>query len=156
MITCTFEDGGKGALRHVVVHAIIEDNGKLLLVKRAGPILESGKWSLPSGFLNRDETAAQCIVREVKEETGWDSEVITLFRINTNPYRPHEDRQNIAIEFILRPIKETGTRDSENSKVEWIPIDALFPFDQFAFDHGESIRLYLEYKRNNFSLPILA
>lgn len=156
MITCTFENGGKGTLRHVVVHGIIEDAGKLLLVKRAGPILETGKWSLPSGFLNRDETAAQCIVREVKEETGWDSEVISLFRINTSPHRPHEDRQNIAIEFILRPIKEAGPRDSENSKVEWISIESLLSFDQFAFDHGESIRLYLEYKRNNFSLPILA
>lgn len=155
MITCMFEDGGKASLRHVVVYGIIEDNGKLLLVKRAGPILESGKWSLPSGFLNRDETAAQCIVREVKEETGWDSEVITLFRINTSPRRPHEDRQNIAIEFILRPIKETGTRDSENSRVEWIPIDALLPFDHFAFDHGESIRVYLEYRRNKFPLPLL-
>lgn len=156
MITCTFEDGGKGTLRHVVVHGIIEKDGKLLLVKRAGPILETGKWSLPSGFLGRDETAAGGIVREVKEETGWDSEVISLFRINTSPKRPHEDRQNIAIEFLLRPIKKTGRRDSENSIVEWIPIDALIPFDQFAFDHGESIRLYLEYKRNNFSLPIFA
>jgi len=155
MITCTFEDGGKGLLRHIVVHGIVEKDGKLLLVKRAGPILETGKWSLPSGFLNRDETAAQCIIREVKEETGWDCEVISLFRINTSPHRPHEDRQNVAIEFILRPVKETGTRDSENSKVEWIPIEKLLSFDEFAFDHGESIRLYLDYRRNKFPLPFL-
>lgn len=154
MITCTFDNGGKGALRHVVVHGIIEDNGRLLLVKRAGPILESGKWSLPSGFLDRDETAGQCIVREVKEETGWESEVIALFRINTNPNRPHEDRQNVAIEFLLRPIRDTGVRDSENSKVEWIAIDNLLSFEQFAFDHGESIRLYLEYCKKSFPLPL--
>ncbi len=155
MITCTFEDGGKGTLRHVVVHGIVEKDGKILLVKRAGSILESGKWSLPSGFLGRDETAAGGIVREVKEETGWDCKVISLFRINTSPHRPHEDRQNIAIEFILRPIKETGTRDRENSMVEWISIDALLPFDQFAFDHGESIKLYLDYRKNPFPLPLL-
>lgn len=155
MITCAFEDGGKGTLRHVVVHGIIEDHEKLLLVKRAGPILETGKWSLPSGFLNRDETAAQCIVREVKEETGWDSEVISFFCINTNPYRPHEDRQNVAIEFILRPIKEAGPRDSENSKVEWIPIKKLLSLDQFAFDHGESIKLFLNYRKKPFPLPLL-
>ncbi len=154
MITCTFEDGGKGLLRHVVVHGIIEKDGKLLLVKRAGPILETGKWSLPSGFLSRDETAEQAIIREIKEETGWDSEVISLFRINTNPHRPHEDRQNIVIEFLLRPIKETGPRDSENSKVEWIPIDKILAFDQFAFDHGESIGLYLEYRKQPLPLPL--
>ncbi|MDP1722458.1 MAG: NUDIX domain-containing protein [Candidatus Gottesmanbacteria bacterium] len=156
MITCIFEDGGKGSLRHVVVHGILEHEGKLLLVKRTGPILETGKWSLPSGFLSRDETAEQAVIREIKEETGWDSAVIALFRINTNPNRPHEDRQNISIEFLLRPLKETGVRDHENSKVEWIPIDALLPFDQFAFDHGESIKLYLDYRKRRHPLPLLA
>ena len=72
MITCTFEKGFTAKLRHVVVHAIIEMDGKLLLEKRTGDLLESGKWSLPSGFLDRDETAAQGIIREVKEETGYD------------------------------------------------------------------------------------
>jgi len=155
MITCAFEKGNKASLRHVVVHAIIEMDGKLLLEKRTGDLLESGKWSLPAGFLDRDETAAQGIVREVKEETGWDSEVISLFRINTKPDRPHEDRQNIALEFLVKPLKKTGEPDSESSKVEWIPIDKLIPFDDFAFDHGESIKMYLKYRKAPFPLPIM-
>ena len=155
MITCAFENGNKANLRHVVVHAIIEMDGKLLLEKRTGDLLESGKWGLPSGFLDRDETAAHCIVREVKEETGWDSEVISLFRVNTNPDRPHEDRQNIAIEFLVKAIKKTGEPDAESSKVEWIPIDKLIPLEDFAFDHGESIGLYLKYRKKNFSLPLM-
>lgn len=155
MITCTFEKGNKASLRHVVVHALIEMDGKLLLEKRQGDLLESGKWGLPAGFLERDETAAQCIVREVKEETGWESEVVSLFRINTNPNRPHEDRQNIAIEFIVKPIAKTGEPDHESSKVEWIPIDKLIPFEDFAFDHGESIRLYLQYRQKPFMLPLV-
>ena len=155
MITCTFENGNKANLRHVVVHAIIEMEGKLLLEKRTGDLLESGKWSLPSGFLNRDETAADGIIREVKEETGWDCEVISFFRINTNPNRPHEDRQNVAIEFLVKPIKKTGEQDRESSKVEWIPINTLIPFENFAFDHGESIKLYLQYRKTPFQLPIV-
>lgn len=155
MITCTFEKGNKASLRHVVVHAIIEMNGKLLLEKRTGNILESGKWSLPGGFLDRDETAAEGIIREVKEETGWDSEIISLFRINTNPDRPHEDRQNVAIEFLVKPFKKIGEKDSESSKVEWIPIDKLIPFSDFAFDHGESIQLYLKYRKTPFPLPVM-
>lgn len=155
MITCVFEDGGKAALRHVVVHAIVELDGKLLLEKRAGNLLESGKWSLPSGFLNRDETASEAIVREIKEETGWESEVIGLFRINTKPDRPHEDRQNVAIEFLVKPLRLTGIGDSESSKVEWIPIEKLLSPEKFAFDHGETIALYLTYRREHFSLPIL-
>src|SRR3989344_9407483 len=154
MITCTFEKGYKASLRHVVVHAIVEKDGALLLVKRTGDLLETGKWAIPSGFLDRDETAGEGIVREVREETGWEAEVISLFRINTNPDRPHEDRQNVAIEFLLKPIRKTGEPDKENSTVEWIPIDKLIPFDEFAFDHGESIKMYIAYRKNPFHLPI--
>ena len=155
MITCSFEDGGKALFRHVVVHAVIEKDGCLLLEKRAPPLLEAGKWSLPSGFVNRDETVEQAIVREVFEETGWKTKVKTLFRINSNPNRPKEDRQNIALEFILEPLEHTGTNDAESSKVEWIPIDKLLPFDEFAFDHGESIKLYLQYREKPFTLPLI-
>ena len=155
MITCSFENGNTNSLRHVVVHAIVEKDGCLLLEKRDGPILETGKWSLPAGFLERDETLEQGILRELKEETGWEGEIVSLFRINSSPHRPHEDRQNISIEFIVKPIKKVGEKDWESSKVEWISIDTLIPFDEFAFDHGETIRLYLEYRKNPFPLPIL-
>ncbi len=155
MISCTFEDGGKANLRHVVVHTIVEKDGSLLLGKRTGSLLESGKWGLPSGFLDRDETASACAVRELLEETGWKCEVVTLFRINTNPNRPHEDRQSIAIEFICKAIEKVGEPDKENSKIEWIPIDKLLPFSEFAFDHGETLELYLKYRREPFTLPLL-
>lgn len=155
MITCTFENGSSAKLRHVVVHAIVEKDGALLLVKRAGPILETGKWSLPGGFMDRNETASQTIVRELREETGWQCEVVSFFRLNTTPNRPKEDRQNVAIEFICKAIKRVGEPDAESSKVEWIPIRKLFPFNEFAFDHGETIRLYLEYKKGKFPLPLL-
>jgi 8-oxo-dGTP diphosphatase len=155
MITCTFENGNKNCLRHVLTHAIVEKDGCLLLEKRDGPILETGKWCLPSGFLERDETLEQGILRELKEETGWEGEIVSLFRINSSPNRPHEDRQNIAVEFIVKPIKKTGEKDWESSKVEWIPIEKLLPFEEYAFDHGETIRQYLEYRKNPFPLPIL-
>jgi ADP-ribose pyrophosphatase YjhB (NUDIX family) len=154
MISCQFENGSTAHLRHVVVHMIVEKDGCLLLEKRDGPILETGKWSLPAGFLERDETASECALRELKEETGWVGEVTELFKINTNPHRPHEDRQNISIEFIVKPIEKVGEKDWESSKVEWIPIDKLLPFEEFAFDHGETIKQYLEYRKNFFPLPI--
>lgn len=155
MITCTFEDGGKAKLRHVVVHAIVEKDGCLLLEKRAPNLMEGGKWSLPSGFVDRDETLAQAILREVLEETGWRGEIISLFRINSEPNRPKEDRQNIAAEFLVKPIEQVRSGDAESTKVEWIPIDKLLPFEEFAFDHGETIKLYLNYRKKHFPLPIL-
>lgn len=156
MITCKFEDGDPAMLRHVVLHAIVERDGQLLLEKRAGDILESGKWALPGGFLDRDETAAEGILRELKEETGWAGRVVSLFRINSNPDRPREDRQNVAFEFIIEPLERVTVADTgEASKVEWVPIANLHPLETFAFDHGETIKLYLSYRKKPFTLPLL-
>lgn len=155
MLTCTFENGGTTSLRHVVVHAIVEKDGALLLVKRSPELLGAGRWSLPGGFLDRDENAGGAVLRELKEETGWEGVDPKLFRVNTNPNRPHEDRQNVALDFLIKPTKQVGEPDHESSKVEWIPIEKLLPFDQFAFDHGESIRWYLKYRKIPFAIPIV-
>lgn len=156
MITCIFEKGSKASLRHVVVHAIVEKNGKILIVRRSkGMFLEGGKLALPGGFLDRDETGEECVLRELKEETGWEGKVISLFRINTNPNRPHEDRQNVAFDFIIKPIKKAGKPDRESQSVHWIPISKLRKLSGLAFDHGESIKLYLQYKKKLFSLPLI-
>ncbi len=154
MINCVFENGGKVSLRHVVVHAIVEKDGALLLEKWAPGLLEAGKWALPAGFLNRDENAASGILRELMEETGWVGEVVSLFRVNTSPDRPHEDRQNITIEFIVKPIKQTGKPDKESTEIAWVPIEKLPPLKELAFDHGETIKLYLDYKKSAFPLPL--
>ncbi|OGE33526.1 hypothetical protein A3J19_04505 [Candidatus Daviesbacteria bacterium RIFCSPLOWO2_02_FULL_41_8] len=154
MISCAFENGNKTSLRHVVVHAIVEMDGKILLEKRSDKLLEGNKWSLPSGFLDRDEKAEEGILRELEEETGWKGEVISLFRINTNPDRPHEDRQNISIEFIIKPVKLIGQPDKESSDIQWIAVEELPTPEDFAFDHGETIALYLKYRKSPFPLPL--
>jgi 8-oxo-dGTP diphosphatase len=155
MITCTFEKGFTDHLRHVVVHALVVKDNMILLAKRAGDIAETGKWNLPAGFMTINETAGQAVIRELKEETGWDGEVISLFRINSRPVRPHEDRQNIALEFLVKPLKLTGKPDWEQSEVAWVPFDKLLPFEDYAFDHGESIKLVLKYLKTPFPLPLV-
>lgn len=154
MITCMFEKGDKASLRHVVLHAIVEKDGKLLLVKRAEDIPEGGRWGLPGGFLDRGETGTQGILRELREETGWEGKVISLFRINTKPNRPREDRQNVALDFIVEPVKQVQSPDRESTEVAWIPTESLPPLKSLAFDHGESIALYLKYKKKSFPLPL--
>lgn len=53
--------------------AIVRDE-KILLVQRA---IEprKGRWSLPAGFIEVDETVRECAIRETKEETGFDVEL---------------------------------------------------------------------------------
>lgn len=48
--------------------AVVRD-GKLLMIKR-GIQPGKGKWSLPAGFIERDEPPRKAAVRELEEETG--------------------------------------------------------------------------------------
>lgn len=156
MITCIFENGNKASLRHVVVQAIVEMDGKMLLVKRAEHLIEGGKWGLPSGFLDRDETASQGILRELKEETGWEGEIISLFSVNTGPERGNDaERQNVPLTFIVKAIKRVGEGDHESTAVEWINIENLPSLGPLSFDHNETIKMYLDYKKAQFLLPKL-
>jgi 8-oxo-dGTP diphosphatase len=155
MIRCTFENGGTARLRHAVVHALVERDGALLLVKRAPHLGEGGKWGLPGGFLDRDENLVQGVLRELLEETGWTGEVVSLLRIISRPDRPAEDRQNVAFDFVVRPLERVGAPDQESTAVEWIPIDRLPPLDSLAFDHGESVGLYLRTRGRPAPAPIV-
>lgn len=154
MITCTFEHGGRAGLRHVVVHAVVERNGALLLGRRAPHLSEGGKWGLPGGFLDRDETLVDGVLRELREETGWEGRVVTLLRVNSRPDRPREDLQNVAFDFVIEPLEKRGEPDAESSDVQWIPIERVLSLD-LAFDHLETVRSYLDFCQRLTTAPIL-
>ena len=155
MINCTFENGRRASLRHVVVHAVVEKDGALLLVRRAPHLLEGDKWGLPGGFLDRDESLSDGILRELREETGWEGQVSALLRINSRPDRPGEDRENVAFDFVVTPLRRVGEPDEESSAVEWVPIDRLPPLHTLAFDHGDTVHLYLASRGKPGVVPIV-
>ena len=53
-----------------VVGAIIEKDGKILLVKEAKEI-DKDKWSQPAGWIDVGENPIEAVKREAKEETGF-------------------------------------------------------------------------------------
>ncbi len=143
-------------MRHVVVDMLVVDNNKILLVKRTGKWLETGKWALPGGFLDRNETGAQAAVRETREETGYEAKVIKLFQVNDNPVRPHElNRQNVSLVYLMKPIKKVGGHDAEVSETKWFDLNKLPPAKSFAFDHLDTIKLYKFTLQKRFRLPFV-
>lgn len=154
VVTCTFEDGGKGNLRHAITHALVVKDGKILLVKRAKGLLEAGKWGFPGGYLSRDETAGEGAVRELMEETGYEAKVKELFRVNSNPKRRNDDaRQNVALEILMEIGEKTGESDWEQTEVKWFSLDEV-NLDEMAFDHADTIELLRKYYKTPFSIPI--
>lgn len=57
---------------------------QVLLVKR-GVEPGKGKWALPSGFIEIDETPERACLRELKEETGLDGKNLRLLGVYSQP-----------------------------------------------------------------------
>jgi 8-oxo-dGTP pyrophosphatase MutT (NUDIX family) len=69
--------------RRVGVVAFIERERSLLLERRA----DFGTWGLPGGALDEDETVAEAVAREVREETGLPTVSLELFGVFSDPSR---------------------------------------------------------------------
>lgn len=82
---------------------VINSEGQWLVVKKRYSGLE-GKWSLPAGFVKRNETIDEAALREVKEETGIDAELVGLIGFRSGVIR-NEVSDNMAI-FLLKPKDE--------------------------------------------------
>lgn len=143
MITCFFKNYFNTSLRHIVVDMLVVKNKKILLVKRTGKWLETGKWALPGGFLERNETGAEAAAREIEEETGYKTKIIKFLGFVDNPQRRHEDRQNISFVYLAKPMKKAGGFSAaEVSAVEWFDLKHLPLLAETAFDHLNIIKRY--------------
>jgi ADP-ribose pyrophosphatase YjhB (NUDIX family) len=108
--------------------AIVADqDGGILLHRRA----DSGQWALPGGAMQLGESAATTAVRETKEETGLDIEIVSLVGIYTDPrhviaYADGEVRQQFNVCFAARVIGGTLAASSESTALEFVrPGDLL-------------------------------
>jgi len=158
MIKCEFEDGGKATLRHVTISAVIIDAqqpGKVLLAKRAAFLKNPGKWCLPGGYLDRDETTSEGVCREVFEETGYTVKIVLLLRLIDQPTRPKEDRQNVEFSYIVEVVGQPGRMDKETTELRWFDLDTVPEEKDWAYDHGETLSWYKKYLKEKFKLPVV-
>lgn len=104
--------------------------GDVLLLRRP----DSGRWTIPTGGLERNETLRQCAIRECREETGLDIEIIALVGLFSDPrhvaaYAGGEVRQPVNACFSARPIAGTLTTTDEAEEVVWVPPARLDDYD---------------------------
>lgn len=155
MITCQFEDGKEVNLRHVTTGSIIKnDKNEVLITKRAFGQLNANKYTLPGGFLERDEDSREGSLREIFEETGLRCKILYLFHIVDTPHRPKEDRQNVEFRYVVEIVGGRETITKEVTEFKWISEESLPPDEEFAFDHRKTLVKYFEYLRKPFPLPI--
>lgn len=106
---------------------------QVLLIERGNDPFK-GCWAFPGGFMDMDETAEQCAIRELEEETGLKIEDIVQIGAYSKVDRDPRGR-TVTVAYLAivdAPIAVTGQDDA--AKAKWFPIDALPPL---AFDHDE-------------------
>ena len=119
----------------VAVVVLVMRETHLLLVKRAiEPNL--GKWSFPSGYVDRGEEVKAASIREVKEETNLDIKIDHLIGVYSG--------KGPVILVVHSAIKFSGSLNPNNevSEIQWFPISQL---PELPFPHDSDIlRDYLK------------
>lgn len=103
---------------------------RILLVRRSNPPLQ-GEWSIPGGLVETGETTKEAIVREVREETGLEIEVVRLAEVFERIVRDRESRVQyhfVLIDYLCQVIAGEAHAASDVSEVRWVRTDELEKF----------------------------
>ncbi len=112
----------------VDVRGAVFQGGKVLLVQE----LTDGRWTLPGGWADVNQTARQCVEREIREESGFEArahKLAAVYDFQTRN-RPHS-RDSIYKLFFLCALTGGAARPSdETSDVGFFAPDALPPLSE--------------------------
>jgi len=117
------------------VDAIIEVKGGIILIKRKNPPYG---WAIPGGFVDYGESLEDAIVREAKEETGLDIELVRQFHTYSNPER--DPRHHTISTIFIAKASGKPTAGDDAKEVGIFTKESL-PQD-LAFDHRQILEDY--------------
>jgi 8-oxo-dGTP diphosphatase len=120
--------------------------GELVFIERAN---EPRGFAIPGGFVDEGEWVADAAVREAKEETGLDVELLELFHVYSDPSRDKRFH-TISIVFIARAKGVPVGGDDAKGAVVCAP-DALGK--PLVFDHARIVADYAAYKQRGVRPP---
>ena len=140
----------------VVIFSLVEDELKVLLIKRLAPPF-ANMWAIPGSFVQIDESLEETAVRALADETGVEDVYTEQLYTFGKQGRDPRTRVITVAYFALVPhdaIHHKAGRDA--SETGWFTILQLPPL---AFDHAEIIdyahtrlRYKLEYSSVGFQL----
>ena len=127
---------------NIVAGVIAEHDNRILLCKRAIEP-QSGKWTLPAGFLENRETVMQGAAREAMEEARAELADMQLFSVISIPHISQ-------VYMMYRAQLVAGRADAgPESEAVGLYAENEIPWDELAFPVViESLRLYYEDIKN--------
>lgn len=122
------------------VDIIIETEKGIVLIKRKNP---PHGWALPGGFVDYGESLEHAAVREAREETSLDVELISQLGAYSEPSR---DPRHHTISVVFRARVLSGTPHASDDAVETDVFDRDSLPNDLAFDHDRILRDYFSRK----------
>ena len=101
-------------------------DGRVLLVRE----ISDGHWTLPGGWADVNQSAAECVVREIAEESGFLARARKLAAVRDYQRSGHPPRNVDSIYKMFFICEITGGEaraSNETSEVAFFPRDALPP-----------------------------
>ena len=114
----------------------VENQGQgIVLIKRKNPPFG---WALPGGFVDYGESLEAAAVREAREETSLDVQLLTQLGAYSEPDRDPR-HHTISVVFVA---KAKGVPRAADDAAETKIFDRDTLPDELAFDHGRILKDY--------------
>ena len=104
------------------------DQGEVLLIQR-GNAPRLGEWSIPGGRLEWGETTKVAALRELKEETGIEAELVGLIDvvdgIFTSRTNGQVTRHYVLIDYVARYVRGTPIAGDDATQAKFVAVADL-------------------------------
>jgi ADP-ribose pyrophosphatase YjhB (NUDIX family) len=134
-----------------VVAVVEDDDGRILMIHKT----DNDLWALPGGGHDIGEFIWETVVREVREETGFEVEVTNIVGTYTNPnhvmaYDDGEVRQQFSIAFSAKHVGGALRASDESREVAWVA-----PADLDMLEIHPSMRLRIQHHLDRRPSPYI-
>jgi ADP-ribose pyrophosphatase YjhB (NUDIX family) len=129
----------------VDVRGIVFRDNQILLVKEK----EDGGWTLPGGWADVGQSPAECVVREVYEESGFHTRAIKLIAVYDRNKHPHPPvpYHVYRLFFLCELLGGFPTTSIETTEVGFFAEDAIPALSVFRVTTAQIAQSF-EYHRN--------
>jgi 8-oxo-dGTP diphosphatase len=133
----------------IIILKKTEQGTHILLIQRKNPPFQ-GKWALPGGFVDVDESLKHAAHRELQEETNLRHINLTQFQAFGEVDRDPRGRTISVVYYGYLNSSQNDKAGSDASKTKWFNLNRL---PELAFDHQHILSLFRNHLNQNSENP---